>query len=62
MIAQVRAKYEQMLASQQQELEKARQDKAAKAESAQANTSKLEKLRAEAESLSQEILGWKDAQ
>lgn len=62
MIAQVRAKYEQMLASQQQELEKARQDKAAKAQTAQANTNKLENLRAEAESLSREILGWKDAQ
>lgn len=62
MIAQVRSKYEQMLASQQQELEKARQDKAAKAQTAQANTNKLENLRAEAESLSREILGWKDAQ
>ena len=61
MIENVRAKYEQMLDSQQQELEKARADKEEKMQSAKEISEKLENLREKAQALSQEINRWRVA-
>ncbi|MCR5622940.1 MAG: dynamin family protein [Treponema sp.] len=61
MIEQVRARYEEMLSSQQQELEKAMQDKVSSAQAAEENTRKLEGLRTQVQSISQEIAGWRIA-
>lgn len=61
MIENVRAKYEQMLDSQQQELEKARADKEEKMQSAKEISEKLKNLREKAQALSQEINRWRVA-
>lgn len=61
MIENVRSQYEQMLSSQQQELEKAMQDKAASEQALAEKVSKLESLRSEVQKINQEISTWRVA-
>lgn len=61
MIAKVRSQYEQMLSSQQQELEKAIQNKTESEQESKENLGKLEKLRDEVKSCLEKIITWRIA-